>query len=45
MIRVKEPQNPVEGEITLTQDTAEVVIYRNGEWIYIDEDRRDNSQN
>ena len=29
-IRVKEPQNPVEGEYSL--DHGELVVFRNGEW-------------
>lgn len=37
MIRVKEPQIPKEGEITLTQDTAEAVMYRNGQWVYLND--------
>ena len=30
-IRVKEPQNPVEGEYSLDQ-YGELVVFRNGEW-------------
>lgn len=38
MIVVKEPQNPTEGELTLTQDTGELVVYCDGEWRYPNED-------
>jgi|TARA_R110001606_G_scaffold387210_3_gene551705 hypothetical protein len=31
-IKVKEPQNPVDGEFTLDQ-YGELVQYKNGEWI------------
>ena len=34
-ITVKEPQHPFEGEISLTQNTGEPVVYRDGEWHYI----------
>jgi|TARA_B110000444_G_scaffold234593_1_gene245014 hypothetical protein len=38
MIKVKEPQRPVEGEYTLC-NKGEVAVYRNGKWIRPNENK------
>lgn len=37
-IKVREPQNPTEGEYTLC-NKGEVAVFRNGEWIRPNEDK------
>ena len=37
-IRVREPQNPSEGEYTLC-NKGEVVVYRKGKWVRPNEDK------